>query len=139
YNPQSLAGKQLLAHELTHVVQQGGGVQRQAAKPGMIQRARGKSRIPGAGTARNEVFGTREDRRRIPSDLTPTFLQEIDVQPLQIQTTEKRFLRKDKVRTLDGHFYKHKTVAYNHTTILVLSGSGGSSELYTRQMAEKYC
>ncbi len=139
YAPQTAAGKHLLAHELTHVVQQGGGVQRQAAKQGLIQRARGKSYIPGAATARDSVFGERDDRRKMPSDLTPNFLAEIEMTPLAIPVVERRFLRKNKVHTLRGQFYQHRTVNYNGTTVLVLSGSGGSSEQYTRQMAEKYC
>ncbi|MBA1443750.1 MAG: DUF4157 domain-containing protein [Gammaproteobacteria bacterium] len=39
YAPESSAGKHLLAHELTHVVQQGGAVQRRPATPGIQRKA----------------------------------------------------------------------------------------------------
>jgi len=39
YNPGSNSGKQLLAHELTHVVQQTGGIQAKANMEGLIQRS----------------------------------------------------------------------------------------------------
>lgn len=38
YSPGSATGKEVLAHELTHVVQQDGGVQRWSDSPGQVQR-----------------------------------------------------------------------------------------------------
>jgi pimeloyl-ACP methyl ester carboxylesterase len=141
YRPNSGSGKQLLAHELTHVAQQTGGaggqVQRKAAG-GLIQRAKGYSHIPGAGDARDSVFGSPSDRREQPGDLSANFLNEVNLTPVTIRNVQKRFLRQDKVYLLKGFLYEPKQVAYNGTTVLALSGSGGSSESYMRPLAERY-
>ncbi|MCC6454542.1 MAG: alpha/beta fold hydrolase [Caldilineaceae bacterium] len=141
YRPHSGSGTQLLAHELTHVVQQTGGaggqVQRKTAA-GLVQRAKGYSHIPGAGDARDAVFGTPSDRREQPGDLSANFLDEVKLTPVTIRNVKKRFLRQDKVYLLKGFLYEPKKVAYNGTTVLALSGSGGSSENYMRPLAERY-
>jgi|GEM_PF-4963679 len=112
-------------YQLTHVVQQSASPTHQS-----IQRAKGKSRIPFAQTARKEVFGTDSERRKIPNDLTTDFKKEVKMTPVTVQSTDSNIL--------EGFLYESTTLSYNNTTVLILSGSDGSSEQYTRPMAEKY-
>lgn len=54
YQPESPGGQQLLAHELTHTIQQGATVQRAAAKP-EVQRTAAKPEVQRATAAKPEV------------------------------------------------------------------------------------
>ncbi|NJO60613.1 MAG: alpha/beta fold hydrolase [Richelia sp. RM2_1_2] len=112
-------------YQLTHVVQQSASPTHQS-----IQRAKGKSRIPRAQEAREEVFGAEEARREIPDDLTDYLSKQVKMTPVTVQSTDSNILT--------GFMYESKTLPYNNTTVLILSGSSGSSEQYTRPMAEKY-
>lgn len=112
-------------YQLTHVVEQSASPTHQS-----IQRAKGKSHIYRAKEAREKVFGEESDRREIPDDLTDYLSKQVEMKPVTVQSTDSNILT--------GFMYESKTLAYNNTTVLILSGSGGSSEEYTRPMAEKY-
>lgn len=71
FNPENSGGKHLLAHELTHVVQQGKAVRRKNLTPSIIQRqVKGGGSSPGTGTGIDLIYIIKAPTDQFTADVT---------------------------------------------------------------------
>ena len=161
YQPTSGAGQHLLAHELTHVVQQNGSLQSpssastevSAAHAGqvptgsVVQTARGTTAakaIPfGMGEqAKENVFGNDNDRKSIAistngvnNDQTKSYTaQDISITAADVGENDDTF-------ALKGRKYTPKNLNGSGAgqAVILFSGSGGSNEDQLEPAAAFYC
>lgn len=157
YQPNSASGQHLLAHELTHVVQQNGSLQSspqaaasthagQVPTGGVVQTARGTTvanALGGRGEqAKENVFGADSDRTSIATSTNQLNNDQAkSYVALDISITAADVGEKDETFALKGRKYVPKDAKGPGAgrAVILFSGSGGSNEDQLEPVADFYC